>query len=76
MAALALCVMPQDGPGVYQAVQLLQWGCRETTWANHNSKLLKWLHFCTVVWPAAGHAPLCQFPAEPAHILAYLGYLC
>lgn len=76
MAAFALRGLPQDGPGVRQAAQLLRWGRRESTWANYDSKLLKWFHFCTVVWPAAGHAPLRPFPAEPAHILAYLGYLC
>jgi len=76
MAAFALRGLPPDGPGVRQAGQLLRWGRRANTWANYDSKLLKWFHFCTVVWPAAGHAPLKPFPAEPAHILAYLGYLC
>jgi hypothetical protein len=76
MAAFALRGLPQDGPGVRQAAQLLQWGRRANTWASYDSKLLKWFHFCTVIWPAAGHALLKPFPAEPAHILAYLGYLC
>jgi len=76
MAAFALRSLPEDGPGVRQAAQLLRWGRRSNTWASYDSKLLKWFHFCTVVWPAAGHAPLKPFPAEPAHVLAYLGYLC
>lgn len=49
---------------------------RETTWANYDSKWLKWVHYCTVVWPEAGHAPLCPCPADPAHVVAYLGWLC
>ena len=76
MAAFALRGLPPDGPGVRQAAKLLRWGRRANTWASYDSKLLKWFHFCTVVWPAAGHAPLKPFPAEPAHVLAYLGYLC
>lgn len=50
-------------------------GRRENTWASYHSKLNRWIDFCTVVYPASGHTPLCPCPASTASVLAYLGYL-
>lgn len=51
-------------------------GRRETTWESYRSKVERWAHFCQVVWPGHGRAPLPICPARPEHIVAYLGFLC
>ena len=68
--------MPADAPGVRTAALLLRMGRRESTWESYDSKLARWAHFCTEVWPRDGRPPLPVFPAKQEHILAYLGFLC
>jgi hypothetical protein len=50
-------------------------GRRKNTWESYDSKLRKFVNFCTVVVPAAGCEPLCPCPASQATVLAYLGFL-
>jgi hypothetical protein len=50
-------------------------GRRKNTWDSYDSKLRKFVDYCSIVVPAAGCDPLCPCPASQATVLAYLGFL-
>jgi hypothetical protein len=50
------------------AARLMTAGRRANTWLGYAGKLKRWEDFCA----QAGVRP---FPAQPAHVLCYLGYL-
>ena len=55
-------------PGRRNAARLMTAGRRANTWLGYAGKLKHWEDFCA----QAGVRP---FPAQPAHVLCYLGYL-
>jgi hypothetical protein len=55
-------------PGMRNAARLMTAGRRANTWLGYAGKLKRWEDFCA----QAGVRP---FPAQPAHVLCYLGYL-
>jgi len=54
---------------------LLRAGRRSNTWESYAGKLGLFIHYCTVVLPAAGVPAACPLPARVAVVLAYLGWL-
>jgi hypothetical protein len=57
------------------AAAILAAGRRDSTWESYAGKFAKFVHFCTVVLPAAGVPAACPLPACAAVVLAYLGWL-
>ncbi len=55
-------------PGSRNAVRLMTARRRANTWLGYAGKLKHWEDFCV----RAGVRP---FPAQPSHVLCYLGYL-
>jgi hypothetical protein len=62
------CHLPPSFPGMRNAACLMTAGRRANTWLGYAGKLKHWDDFCV-------RAGVRQFPAQPSHVLCYLGYL-
>jgi len=62
-------------PGATEAAAILTAARRASTWRGYGSKVRKYLTYCLQVVPAYGQPALRPVPAQPAQILAYIGWL-